>query len=110
MEGYTKNELLYALKAECEWIKENESVYDAMVLKRRGIDLIENLRDTGPGRGKWYECGPMLLACSECGKVIGAPITNAPKYCENCGYPMIQGEDEEPDEEQDEELEAWLNE
>ena len=110
MEGYTKNELLYALKAKCEWIRENESVYDAMVLKRRGIELIENLRDTGPGRGKWYECGPMLLACSECGKVIGAPITSAPKYCENCGYPMAQGEDEEPDEEPYEELEAWLNE
>ena len=110
MEGYTKNELLYALKAECERIKENESVYDAMVLKRRGIELIENLRDADQGKGKWYECGPMLLACSECGKVIGAPITNAPKYCENCGYPMTKGEDEEPDEEQDEELEAWLNE
>lgn len=106
MEGYTKNELLYALKAKCEWIRENVSVYDAMVLKRYGIELIEDLRDTSQERGEWLECGPMLLACSNCKKVIGAPITNAPKYCEKCGFPMFQDEDEEPDEE----LEAWLNE
>lgn len=106
MEGYTKSELLYALKAKCEWIRENVSEYDAMVLKQYGIELIEDLRDISQERGEWLECGPMLLACSNCGKVIGCPITNAPDYCQNCGARMNGGEYPENDE--IDEIDEWF--
>ena len=105
---YNKNELLHELKRMCDRIEESGSEYEAMILKRYGIELLSNLKPIELPTGKWHECGPMLLACSNCKKIIGAPITNAPKYCEKCGALMIQDEDEEPDE-ADAELEAWLN-
>lgn len=108
IQEHIKIERLRALKRMCEEIEENESRDEAQIMKRYGIELLSNLIPIEYPTGKWHECGPMLLACSNCKKVIGAPITNAPAYCEKCGALMIQDEDEEPDE-ADAELEAWLN-
>lgn len=107
IQEHIKIERLRALKRMCEEIEENESRDEAQIMKRYGIELLSNLKSIPTG--EWHECGPMLLACSNCRKVIGAPITNAPKYCEKCGFLMVQDENEVPDE-ADAELEAWLNE
>ena len=107
IQEHIQTERLRALKHMCEWIEENESGYEALILKRYGLELLSNLGSIDYPTGKWHECGPCLLACSKCKKVIGAPITNAPAYCENCGSKMDG--DEVPDV-ADAELEAWLNE
>lgn len=107
IQEHIQNERLKALKNMCDWIEENESGYEALILKRYGIELLSDLKSIEYPTGEWHECGPCLLACSECRKVIGAPITNAPAYCENCGAKMNGGEFPEVE---DAELEAWLNE
>lgn len=71
--------------------------YDADVISAYADDIMQELPRSKTA--KWYECGPMLLGRSSCRKVIGAPITNAPNYCENCGAKMY--EDEEPEQDPD---------
>lgn len=102
----SKIDALKALKTIYDQMIEDGWVGDAKIVQECG-EVIRDLPCSDSEMGKWHEVGPCLLACSNCKKVIGAPITNAPAYCENCGFKM--NGDEDPDVE-DAELEAWLNE
>lgn len=107
----SKIDALKALKTIYDQMIEDGLVGDAKIVQECG-EAIRDLPCSDSEMGKWHEVGPMLLACSNCGRVIGCPMSNAPKFCENCGKKMGGGEDpgDDPDEQQDEELEAWLNE
>lgn len=106
----SKIDALKALKTIYDQMIEDGWVGDAKIVQECG-EVIRDLPCSGSEMGEWHEVGPLLLACSKCGRVIGCPMSNAPKFCENCGKKMNGGEDSgEDSDEADAELEAWLNE
>ena len=98
-----KSEVLDALKEEYDMLVKGGWDEDAETLRESGIRIVRDLPTIKPPTGEWHEVGPMLLACTNCGRVIGCPKTNAPKFCETCGAKM--GGDEDPDED---EIDEWF--
>lgn len=98
-----KSEVLDALKEEYDMLVRGGWDDDAETLRESGIRVVRDLPGFKPKTCEWHEVGPMLLACSYCGRVIGCPMSNAPKFCENCGAKKVGAED--PDED---EIDEWF--
>lgn len=104
MSEYLKRDtVLNALRTEFELLENGGWEEDAETLRESGIRIVRDLPTIKPPTGEWHEVGLMLLACSNCSRVIGCPMSNAPKFCENCGAKM--NGDEDPDED---EIDEWF--